>query len=61
VKIPENKNVRVQLISPSGQIVFNAIQQTVMEVIDISTFAKGNYTIKIIVDGQVIIKKVVIQ
>jgi hypothetical protein len=61
VKIPENKNVMIQMVSSSGQIVYNCNQTMVLEVIDISTFAKGNYTIKIVVDGQVIIKKIVIQ
>jgi uncharacterized repeat protein (TIGR03803 family) len=61
IKIPANKVAQVEIISLTGQVTYRKTQTTQLEVIDISGFAKGYYTIRIILDEEVVIKKVEIQ
>lgn len=61
VKIPADKIARIEIISITGQVTHSKTQTSQLEVMDISRFAKGIYTIKITMEEDMIIKKVEIQ
>ena len=58
IKLPNTKTAILQIISLNGQVVLTKQLNNTLETIDVSGFAKGIYTIKLILKDKTIIKKI---